>query len=609
MDNANLEPLGVKGQGPQNEKNAEWERKQRLREYRVAARREKRTRKADEKKQRKLNATILRRMTKNPEKYNKNAERNRRRDIETERRRIWGEAVKQAQRLAAVHDPSGAMFNIGPVTTLEDGAVVSLESLERAKERAAAREAAKLAGHSGPNGTPGSEKSQALSTVRAIAPSQNGVNPDRLALMDLGNRNSVGAPSGAGMMDMVPGRSKTQQRKLEAMLPRPPPPKPVVPKSLSLPEGEEDWLALWDLSDDQLERRVVREKKRKAAERKALRERQQAGKQERRAARDEKRRVYRDIKQEWKAIKAREKEYKRKIQRVEQEAAKTVMVEINRTERRLAMEACTALGFTLANTPGVEDIKPRALGMKGVEVDFEKLEAAERAAAGTTPKSTQKKGRVDLGQIADESKARHFSSQHGAIEDGPGEFISLDDGTGYGDATDATTMKYNHKVRRKLRRAIEAADMKQEGVVRQRALEYCTEKGIEPPAALLTPLELIDIKGRRVLHDGTLETDKQERVRSRLELIEYNKAARVLRAQAKNVATEAGLIKFAELTGKRAPSRIEGQDQGKGKGKGKAGEMNGVGDESDDSSDDSSDSDEDEDQDGDGDGDVRMDDS
>lgn len=42
----------------------EWERKQRAREYRVAARREKRGRKADEKKQRKLNATILRRMVK-----------------------------------------------------------------------------------------------------------------------------------------------------------------------------------------------------------------------------------------------------------------------------------------------------------------------------------------------------------------------------------------------------------------------------------------------------------------------------------------------------------------------------------------------------------------
>lgn len=38
------------------------ERKKRLHEYRVAARREKRLRKSDEKKQRKLNATILRRM-------------------------------------------------------------------------------------------------------------------------------------------------------------------------------------------------------------------------------------------------------------------------------------------------------------------------------------------------------------------------------------------------------------------------------------------------------------------------------------------------------------------------------------------------------------------
>lgn len=38
------------------------ERKTRLHEYRIAARREKRFRKSDEKKQRKLNATILRRM-------------------------------------------------------------------------------------------------------------------------------------------------------------------------------------------------------------------------------------------------------------------------------------------------------------------------------------------------------------------------------------------------------------------------------------------------------------------------------------------------------------------------------------------------------------------
>jgi hypothetical protein len=40
----------------------EWEHKLRMKEYRIASRREKRNRKSDEKKQRKLNATILRRM-------------------------------------------------------------------------------------------------------------------------------------------------------------------------------------------------------------------------------------------------------------------------------------------------------------------------------------------------------------------------------------------------------------------------------------------------------------------------------------------------------------------------------------------------------------------
>lgn len=47
---------------PKGKDPVEWERQQRLREYRIASRREKRNRKSDEKKQRKLNATILRRM-------------------------------------------------------------------------------------------------------------------------------------------------------------------------------------------------------------------------------------------------------------------------------------------------------------------------------------------------------------------------------------------------------------------------------------------------------------------------------------------------------------------------------------------------------------------
>lgn len=110
---------------------------------------------------------------------------------------------------------------------------------------------------------------------------------------------------------VIPGKtvpreiSKKQQKKIALYTPRPPPPKPIIPHGISIPEGEEDWLSLWDLPSDQVERRVLKEKKHKAAERKALRVRQQSGKAERRAARDEKRRVYREIKLEWKAIKGK----------------------------------------------------------------------------------------------------------------------------------------------------------------------------------------------------------------------------------------------------------------------------------------------------------------
>lgn len=275
----------------------EWERKQRNREYRVAARREKRNRKSDEKKQRKLNATILRRMTRNPDKYNKNAERNRLRDIEGERRRIWQEAVRQAQRLAAVHDPSGVTFNVGPVVVQEDGTVISQDILRRRQERAQERAATEQSKEGGlTNAAAFTHELGDGETTASISTNppalRNGINPDRLAHIE------------AEVSHKPPSRlSKTQQKKRAALEPRPPPPKPTIPEGVSIPEGEENWLHLWDLPDDQLERRCLREKKRKAAERKALRVKQKSGKVERRVARDEKRRVYRDIKLTWKAIK------------------------------------------------------------------------------------------------------------------------------------------------------------------------------------------------------------------------------------------------------------------------------------------------------------------
>ena len=271
----------------------EWERKQRDREYRVASRREKRNRKGDEKKQRKLNATILRRMTRNPDKYNKNAERNRLRDIEGERRKIWQAAIHQVQTLAAIHDPSGSIFNVGPVVKQEDGTVVAEETLRRREVRAREKAAAEEAQHQSITNNASKSSSEVIPNGQNALPLPvSGVNPDRSALIEAVKTDRESN-----------GLSKTQQKKRAALQPRPPPPKPVIPDGIPMLEGEENWLALWDMSDDQLERRIIREKRRKAAERKALRAKQQSGKAERRIARDEKRKVYRDLKLTWKSIK------------------------------------------------------------------------------------------------------------------------------------------------------------------------------------------------------------------------------------------------------------------------------------------------------------------
>ena len=168
--------------------------------------------------------------------------------------------MKQAQRLAAIYDPSGDSFNVGAVITQDDGTVISLEIIRRREERQAAKQAARDQG-------------------------------------DVTNQVRVEESSAWKTL------SKSQQKKLTAYEPRPPPPKPTIPDGIPLPEGEENWLDLWDASDKQIERRILREKKRKAGERKALRQKQQMFKVERRAARDEKRRVYRDLKLTWKTIK------------------------------------------------------------------------------------------------------------------------------------------------------------------------------------------------------------------------------------------------------------------------------------------------------------------
>ena len=214
------------------------------------------------------------------------------RAIHLEQRTIWNEAIKQVQRLAAEHDPSGESFGIGPVIKQEDGSVITVEGLKRREERKAAKEAQSKDKEVAPlpQNTDAGDSLKAQSGVSGASTTKTG---------------TVDAERSVNMEATTNGRriSKTQAKKLAAFAPRPPPPKPKIPDGISIPEGEENWLALWDLDDQELERRVLREKKRKAAARKALRVKQQSGKVERRAARDEKRRVYRDLKMTWKLIK------------------------------------------------------------------------------------------------------------------------------------------------------------------------------------------------------------------------------------------------------------------------------------------------------------------
>ncbi|KAL8696623.1 MAG: hypothetical protein Q9201_007570 [Fulgogasparrea decipioides] len=98
-------PLTINGAGK------EQERKTRLHEYRIAAKRERRLRKADEKKQCRFNATLLRRMIRN-----------------SDRRKVQNAALRQVRRLAAIHDPSGALFNIGPLLRQDADSAASAET-------------------------------------------------------------------------------------------------------------------------------------------------------------------------------------------------------------------------------------------------------------------------------------------------------------------------------------------------------------------------------------------------------------------------------------------------------------------------------------------------
>ena len=181
--------------------------------------------------------------------------------------------------------------------------------------------------------------------------------------------------------------------------------------------------------------------------------------------------------------------------------------------------------------------------MKGVEVDFDAIEIGE-SRSDVKPKKAN--SRVNLGEVPNHAKAEYIPTTRRGEDGEPEDFIKLDVGEGQ----DFETLNYNHKLRRKLRRAIDNAEIRKEMLVRQRACDYCNEMNIQIPPVLTTPYKAINVKGQRILENGTFETAKQERVRARMELAESNSQMRILRKQAKDAAIYAGLRKHAELTGK-----------------------------------------------------------
>jgi hypothetical protein len=478
-------------------------------------------------------------------KYNKNVERNRMREVIVERKRIWTQALKQIQKLAAIHDPTGASFHIDPVITLENGDVVTVEALKRKQERERAeREAGEIGTVAKSQGSKqeGDSRNEDSASKATQAMGSNTMNGINLAWINLINTNPL-----------KPKMSKTQQKKLAKFEPLPPPPKPCIPDGISLPLEEENWLALWDLSDEQMERRILGKKKRKAAERKAFRLKQQEMKDERRAARDEKRKVYREIKELWKGIKAKETAFKRRIESLVQEESRRVAVEVNQHERRLAMGRCAQLGFTLDNVEGIEDIKPKISGVKGQNIDFDKFEfgpGPSELRLKTKPSKFNvtevRTDRINLGAAPDDSNTVHMSAT-GANAIAPGDFISLGD---VSNDREFQELILNHRLRRKVHRAMEHTQMAKEALVREKATEYCEREGLPIPVEFQSLVKVKRSKGHRVLPDGTIETSKQERVRARVELAERNRFTKVLRAQAKDRATKAGLETYAQLTGK-----------------------------------------------------------
>ncbi|KAI9046564.1 hypothetical protein LZ554_009309 [Drepanopeziza brunnea f. sp. 'monogermtubi'] len=287
MDNANFIPLGegrtAEHSGPRNEwpkkKETEWgpeiigktpeERKAIARDIRVKLRKEKKQEKSAAKAARKANEILHRELSKNTEKYNKNKERNKQRAIDVERLKIRNAAVRQAERLAAIHDPSGKTFNVGEIITLPGGIIKTKEAIRKAAEAAEQKEKEEAERKAADLRYKNAELAAKLEAEEARKAAEEGRPvPTRF-------------PAKEALKGMKrPKRISKKKLQRQEMLKRlqETPPKPIIPAGISLPEGEENMLALWDISDTDIMKRLHEQKKQKTLARKDLKKIQKEAK-------------------------------------------------------------------------------------------------------------------------------------------------------------------------------------------------------------------------------------------------------------------------------------------------------------------------------------------
>ncbi|EPQ62850.1 Bgt-4274 [Blumeria graminis f. sp. tritici] len=173
-------------------------------------------------------------------------ERNRRRLIEVERQKIRQKAVQQAERLAAIHDPTGKLFNVGEVVTMADGSIKSKESLIRAEKERKTRHFAMIEREI--EKEENEKIKQAKKEVSEII--KKGGIPSK-SLVSIAEKK----------IESIQTLSKKQQRRQEMSNSRAPLRKPVIPKQFELPEGEENLVDLWDISDSEIMARLAQAKK------------------------------------------------------------------------------------------------------------------------------------------------------------------------------------------------------------------------------------------------------------------------------------------------------------------------------------------------------------